>query len=87
MLRGGSWNNDNPDNFRATYRNNNNPTNSNNNYGFRCVSRSPGPPIPQVGRAGIPSTTVSGSVQGESMRVMARSRILGTNIQPSGGDW
>jgi formylglycine-generating enzyme required for sulfatase activity len=37
VLRGGSWNNDNPRNFRCAYRNNNNPTNRNNNIGFRCV--------------------------------------------------
>ena len=36
VLRGGSWNNDNPDNFRAANRNNNEPTRRNNNYGFRC---------------------------------------------------
>ncbi|MBI3891481.1 MAG: SUMF1/EgtB/PvdO family nonheme iron enzyme [Candidatus Wallbacteria bacterium] len=37
VLRGGSWNN-NTDNLRSAYRNNNNPTNRNNNIGFR-VSR------------------------------------------------
>ncbi|MBI5816363.1 MAG: SUMF1/EgtB/PvdO family nonheme iron enzyme [Nitrospinae bacterium] len=36
MLRGGSWNN-NPDNLRASNRNNNDPANRNNNNGFRCV--------------------------------------------------
>ena len=48
VVRGGSWNNTNPDNFRASYRNNNTPTNRNNNLGFRCVRRSPGPPIPMT---------------------------------------
>lgn len=38
VLRGGSWNNDNPDNFRCAYRNNNRPDNRNNNNGFRCAS-------------------------------------------------
>ena len=38
MLRGGSWNNDNADNFRCAYRNNNNSSNRNDNYGFRCAS-------------------------------------------------
>ena len=36
VLRGGSWNNDNPDNLRASYRNRNDPTNRNNNIGLRC---------------------------------------------------
>ncbi|MGH7831965.1 MAG: SUMF1/EgtB/PvdO family nonheme iron enzyme [Candidatus Binatia bacterium] len=35
MLRGGSWNNNNPDNLRAAYRNNNQPENRNNNIGLR----------------------------------------------------
>ena len=41
MLRGGSWNN-NWNNVRAANRNNNNPDNTNNNIGFRCVAASPG---------------------------------------------
>ncbi|MBK8538762.1 MAG: SUMF1/EgtB/PvdO family nonheme iron enzyme [Ardenticatenia bacterium] len=36
VLRGGSWNN-NPDNARASYRNNNHPNNRNRNIGFRVV--------------------------------------------------
>jgi len=36
VVRGGSWNNDNPKNLRASNRNRNNPTNRNNNNGFRC---------------------------------------------------
>ncbi|MCI0691142.1 SUMF1/EgtB/PvdO family nonheme iron enzyme [candidate division KSB1 bacterium] len=36
MLRGGSWNN-NPQNVRCANRNNNEPTNRNNNVGFRCA--------------------------------------------------
>lgn len=39
MVRGGSWNNDNPENLRAAYRNNNNPDNRNNNVGFRVGAR------------------------------------------------
>ncbi|MCH8957176.1 SUMF1/EgtB/PvdO family nonheme iron enzyme [candidate division KSB1 bacterium] len=35
-MRGGSWNN-NPNNIRCANRNRNNPTNQNNNNGFRCV--------------------------------------------------
>jgi formylglycine-generating enzyme required for sulfatase activity len=35
VLRGGSWNNNNTDNFRCDNRNRNNPHNRNNNRGFR----------------------------------------------------
>jgi hypothetical protein len=35
--RGGSWNNDNPSNVRSANRNRNNPTNQNENLGFRCA--------------------------------------------------
>ena len=38
VLRGGSWNNDNTENFRCAYRNNNDPANRNNNNGFRVAS-------------------------------------------------
>jgi hypothetical protein len=41
VLRGGSWNNDNPDNFRCAYRNNNHPDNRNHNNGFRVASTIP----------------------------------------------
>jgi hypothetical protein len=38
VLRGGSWNNTNTNNFRASYRNNNTPANNNNNNAFRqCI--------------------------------------------------
>ncbi|MEQ8706060.1 MAG: SUMF1/EgtB/PvdO family nonheme iron enzyme [Phaeodactylibacter sp.] len=40
MNRGGSWNN-NPQNCRAANRNNWNPTNRNNNVGFRLAHSSP----------------------------------------------
>jgi formylglycine-generating enzyme required for sulfatase activity len=43
VLRGGSWSDTNPVNFRAANRFFYNPTNRNYNYGFRCVLRSPGP--------------------------------------------
>src|SRR5450755_4327632 len=36
VLRGGSWNN-NPRNVRVSNRNRNEPTNRNNNNGFRCA--------------------------------------------------
>jgi hypothetical protein len=36
VIRGGSWNN-NAQNVRAAYRNHNEPTNRNNNLGFRCA--------------------------------------------------
>jgi len=35
-MRGGAWNN-NPQNVRVSNRNRNEPTNRNNNIGFRCV--------------------------------------------------
>jgi formylglycine-generating enzyme required for sulfatase activity len=35
VLRGGTWNN-NENNLRASNRNRNNPSNINNNVGFRC---------------------------------------------------
>ena len=37
VLRGASWNNNNPDNLLSANRNNNTPDNRNNNNGFRCV--------------------------------------------------
>jgi RNA-directed DNA polymerase len=37
VLRGGSWDNDNPDNLSSSYRNNNTPDNRNDNIGFRVV--------------------------------------------------
>lgn len=40
VLRGGSWNNK-PQNLRAANRNNNNPTNRNNNIGFRLAKTLP----------------------------------------------
>ena len=38
VVRGGSWNNNDHDNFRCANRNNNKPDNRNNNKGFRCSS-------------------------------------------------
>ncbi|MEM7204997.1 MAG: SUMF1/EgtB/PvdO family nonheme iron enzyme [Planctomycetota bacterium] len=37
VLRGGSFDNDNPRNLRSAYRNRNEPTNRNENIGFRVV--------------------------------------------------
>jgi len=48
VVRGGSWNNDNPDNFRGANRNNNDPTNRNDNNGFRVANTSK----PEFGRSG-----------------------------------
>lgn len=39
-MRGGNWNN-NATNCRVSYRNNNNPYNSNNNNGFRLCNADP----------------------------------------------
>jgi hypothetical protein len=38
VVRGGSWNNDNTENFRCANRNYNRPDNRNDNNGFRCAS-------------------------------------------------
>jgi hypothetical protein len=48
VLRGGSWNNDNPDNFLASNRNNNNPDNRNDNNGFRCAGGGMGDASPKA---------------------------------------
>jgi hypothetical protein len=40
VVRGGSWNNNNPENLRASARDRNEPDNRNNNNGFRCVRSS-----------------------------------------------
>ncbi|MEA3439050.1 MAG: SUMF1/EgtB/PvdO family nonheme iron enzyme [Chloroflexota bacterium] len=48
MLRGGSWNN-NPDNLRVANRNNNDPTDTNNNIGFRCARSLPANPGSEYG--------------------------------------
>jgi len=37
VLRGASWNNNDPDNLLSSNRDNNTPGNRNNNIGFRCV--------------------------------------------------
>ena len=37
VLRGGSWNNNTEMNLRSSNRNNDTPTNRNDNNGFRCV--------------------------------------------------
>lgn len=66
VLRGGSWNNDNPENFRCANRNNNNPDNRNNNNGFRGASAL---------SAGVPGSKEAGRVQG---RVQAESRLRPT---------
>jgi hypothetical protein len=63
VLRGGSWNNDNPGNFRCANRNNNTPDNRNNNNGFRCASAL---------SAGVPISTEVGRAQ---ERVQATSRL------------
>lgn len=51
VLRGGSWNN-NATNCRVSNRNNNNPTNSNNNIGFRLVVPAHSSNVPDGFRTG-----------------------------------
>ncbi|WP_363169981.1 SUMF1/EgtB/PvdO family nonheme iron enzyme [uncultured Lamprocystis sp.] len=56
--RGGSWRNDDPENFRGANRNRNDPGNRRDNLGFRLVSTgfkaraSPPGPLPRAGRGG-----------------------------------
>jgi hypothetical protein len=49
VVRGGSWANNNPQNYRAANRNRNNPHNRNNNIGFRVVV------VPQSFSAAVPT--------------------------------
>jgi hypothetical protein len=53
VVRGGSWNNDNPDNFRAANRNNNHPDNRNDNQGFRCAGGGVGGVALKAGTHGV----------------------------------
>jgi len=41
VLRGGSWNNNAETNLRSSNRNNDTPSNRNDNNGFRCVLEYP----------------------------------------------
>ncbi|TKB79436.1 MAG: hypothetical protein E8D42_08585 [Nitrospira sp.] len=54
VLRGGSWNNH-PQNLRSANRNNNKPTNRNNNIGFRCAKTLHGsdPDRPELPERGL----------------------------------
>jgi hypothetical protein len=61
VLRGGSWNNDNTDNFRCANRNNNDPENRNNNNGFR------------VARTFLAGARQSKDSRGEHVKVQAGS--------------
>jgi len=60
-MRGGSWNN-NPENVRVSNRNRNEPTNQNNNIGFRCAGYAePGPSVTWArGREPVSSTEIPG---------------------------
>ena len=51
--RGGTWNNTTATNVRAAYRNDNTPTNRNNNIGFRCA---------RARNARVPAATAVGRV-------------------------
>jgi Sulfatase-modifying factor enzyme 1 len=63
VIRGGSWN-DEAQNVRAAYRNHNEPSNRNNNLGFRCAELTTEPDGSLLNRpASRPSfgTTANGS--------------------------
>ncbi|MCX6381282.1 MAG: SUMF1/EgtB/PvdO family nonheme iron enzyme [Armatimonadetes bacterium] len=88
VLRGGSWNNNNPDYFRCANRNRNNPDNRNNNRGFRVVFR--GVLRRRYGeRARVPFITVEGrALRGVHSALMS---CVGSpscaNIEKGGRGW
>ncbi|MFQ5575470.1 MAG: SUMF1/EgtB/PvdO family nonheme iron enzyme [Anaerolineae bacterium] len=65
-LRGGSWNN-NWNNLRVANRNNNNPTNTNNNVGFRCASSPRTFLKGQVRCGGLPPSFKDAALRSERM--------------------
>jgi len=80
--RGGSWRNDDPSNFRGANRNRNDPSNRNDNLGFRLVSTTAegkgalsNPPNPVFRRRG---TETRGTV-----RQVVPPRSRGTNVAPA----
>jgi len=87
-LRGGSWINNNPDNFRAAYRNGNDPDNRNNNIGFRIALPEDPPPIPsgRMPESGI--ATATRRAHGVSMGPCFRaSGEPGPNTERPLGGW
>ncbi|MBM3496159.1 MAG: hypothetical protein FJX72_17840 [Armatimonadetes bacterium] len=77
-LRGGSWNNDHTDNFRAANRNRNQPDNRNNNIGFRIVLPED-PPSHPVGR--MPESGFATAVR------RAHGVSMGLRFRASGEPW
>ncbi len=79
-LRGGSWNNDNTDNFRCANRNNNNPDNRNDNHGFRCASAL---------SARVPDSKEAGRVRErvQADALVGASIRRGPNIEETQGAW
>jgi hypothetical protein len=71
VIRGGSFNNNDTNNLRAVYRNNNTPTNRNNNIGFRCRS------TPSRGRMAFPGQGQSAAARLASSRRPRRSASRG----------
>ena len=61
-MRGGSWNNQDPENLRAAYRNNDHPDNRNNNVGFRIAAALQHSLVEEKLQAGIPNFMEFGSV-------------------------
>ena len=83
VVRGGSWNN-NRDNARCAYRNRNNPDNSNDNRGFRCVSHAFRcvPAMPRVARRRRASRVDAG----RGLREMARP-VPGRRLRKAPGEY
>ena len=89
VVRGGSWNNDNPDNLRASNRNRNDPTNRNNNLGLRCGRVCPVRPAAVAGDSG--ARGMDPSMPGSFVRARPRPRLgvsaclLGEETRYDGG--
>ncbi len=68
MIRGGSWNN-NPANLRSANRNNNTPSNRNNNIGFRVLAarRVAGRPRDEQERVQPPRTAAMWAAPGANL--------------------
>ena len=77
VIRGGSWNND-AQNVRAAYRNHNEPSNRNNNLGFRCAELTTEPDGSLLNRpASCPSSRATANGSSTAGVLVARRRRAG----------